>query len=141
MGNERTRVLVIEDDDVLRAALVRALLDRDGCVVCVVAGAAAALAALREEAPHLVVADMDAGGAELLAAVGPTPDGRAGVPFIALSRQGDLTSRLAAFERGADDVLALPFSPEELLARVNVLMRRSYAKRIPMPHRIRGGNR
>jgi DNA-binding response OmpR family regulator len=45
---------------------------------------------------------------------------------IALTRRGDLKSKLQAFEQGVDDILTVPFSPEELVARVLALMRRSY---------------
>ena len=48
--------------------------------------------------------------------------GRAG---LALTRRGDLRTKLEAFERGVDDIMTLPFSPEELLARVLALVRRS----------------
>ena len=46
--------------------------------------------------------------------------------MIALTRRGDLKTKLAAFERGVDDILTVPFSPEELVARVLALMRRTY---------------
>ena len=46
--------------------------------------------------------------------------------MIALTRRGDLRTKLAAFDRGADDILTVPFSPEELVARTLALMRRSY---------------
>jgi len=48
------------------------------------------------------------------------------VPTLALTRRGDLKSKLAAFERGVDDILTLPFSPEEFVARVLAVMRRTY---------------
>jgi len=44
---------------------------------------------------------------------------------IALTRQGDLQTKLSAFDRGADEVLLVPFSAEELLARVRALWRRA----------------
>ena len=43
------------------------------------------------------------------------------------TRRGDLKRKLAAFEAGVDDILAVPFAPEELLARVIALVRRSYS--------------
>jgi DNA-binding response OmpR family regulator len=47
-------------------------------------------------------------------------------PLIALTRRGDLKAKLTAFERGVDDILTVPFSPEEFVARVVAIMRRSY---------------
>ena len=54
------------------------------------------------------------------------------LPAIALTRRGDLKGKLAAFEQGADDILAIPFSPEELLARVLAVTRRAYGGSIPL---------
>ena len=48
------------------------------------------------------------------------------LPVIALTRRGDLKAKLAAFERGVDDILTVPFSPEEFVARVLAVMRRTY---------------
>lgn len=77
--------------------------------------------------PHLVVLDMDTAGSEFLnriADASRTADGPP--PVIALTRRGDLKAKLAAFERGVDDILTVPFSPEEFVARVVAIMRRSY---------------
>ena len=48
------------------------------------------------------------------------------LPVIALTRRGDLATKLAAFEQGVDDILTVPFSPEEFVARTLALMRRTY---------------
>lgn len=48
------------------------------------------------------------------------------LPVIALTRRGDLKSKLTAFEQGVDDILTVPFSPEELVARAVAVMRRTY---------------
>ena len=50
------------------------------------------------------------------------------VPVIALTRRGDLKTKLEAFERGVDDILTVPFSPEELVARALAVMRRTYGE-------------
>ena len=77
--------------------------------------------------PHLVVLDMDAAGSEILERVArPSRKGGSPPPVIALTRRGDLKAKLAAFERGVDDILTVPFSPEEFVARVVAIMRRSY---------------
>jgi two-component system, OmpR family, KDP operon response regulator KdpE len=69
--------------------------------------------------------DLDAG--EVLQQVGASAGGGARLPVIGLTRRGDLKSKLAAFDAGVDDILTIPFAPEELLARVFALMRRSYS--------------
>ena len=55
----------------------------------------------------------------------PTREGGR-LPVIALTRRGDLKAKLTAFERGVDDILTVPFSPEEFVARVLAIMRRTY---------------
>ena len=46
-------------------------------------------------------------------------------PVIGLTRRGDLKIKLRAFDLGVDDILTMPFSPEELLARAIVISRRA----------------
>ena len=69
---------------------------------------------------------MDAAGSRILERLADAtqPGGR--LPIIALTRRGDLKAKLAAFERGVDDILTVPFSPEEFVARVLAIMRRTY---------------
>src|SRR5215216_4781211 len=62
----------------------------------------------------------------------PGADGRDRTPVLALTRRGDLKTKLAAFEQGVDDIMTMPFSPEELLARVLVVTRRTYGKQVPL---------
>jgi two-component system KDP operon response regulator KdpE len=91
--------------------------------------AAEALVVLGQWRPHLVLLDMDlegVAGARVMDRVGPGGPGGGPVPAIALTRRGDLRTKLEAFERGVDDILTLPFAPEELLARVVALVRRSH---------------
>ncbi|HEX7196059.1 MAG TPA: hypothetical protein VF364_04395, partial [Candidatus Limnocylindria bacterium] len=51
------------------------------------------------------------------------------IPILGLVRRGDLSTKLSAFKRGVDDVLVVPFSPLELLARSMVIARRSTGRR------------
>jgi DNA-binding response OmpR family regulator len=86
-----------------------------------------ASAVLGDWAPHLVVLDMEAAGSGILERVSEAlRQGGSAPPVIALTRRGDLKAKLAAFERGVDDILTVPFSPEEFVARVVAVMRRSY---------------
>jgi DNA-binding response OmpR family regulator len=79
-----------------------------------------------EWVPHLAVVDMDHDdSAELLQYLGASNSLTASAtPVLGLTRRGDLPNKLKAFSLGVDDILAVPFSPEELLARAIVITRR-----------------
>jgi DNA-binding response OmpR family regulator len=63
----------------------------------------------------------------MLARLGYTaPPSAARVPVVALTRRGDLKAKLEAFDQGVDDLLSVPFSPEELVARVLAVLRRAH---------------
>jgi DNA-binding response OmpR family regulator len=85
------------------------------------------VAALTEWRPHLVLLDMDLDGARMMEMLTATPVVGMRLPVIGLTRRGDLKTKLAAFESGVDDILTVPFAPEELLARVIALVRRAYS--------------
>lgn len=113
------RALLVIDQHVL-ADVVRLALDHHGHTITrVVSTGQEAASAVADWGPHLVILDMDIGGNGTLPRFG-------GLPVIALTRRGDLQSRLAAFRQGVDDVLTVPFSPEEFVARVVAVMRRTY---------------
>jgi len=118
------RALLVIDQVVL-ADVVKLALNHGSYHTQVARTVEAVAAALTDWKPHLVVADMDIAGSNILERIADgTPQGR--LPVIALTRRGDLKSKLAAFERGVDDILVVPFSPEEFVARVLALMRRTY---------------
>jgi len=90
---------------------------------------AEATVVLDEWRPHLAVVDMDIGGDRLMQHLDRSDTaGGSRIPTLALTRRGDLGTKLAAFEQGVDDIMTIPFSPEELLARVLVITRRSYGR-------------
>ena len=78
--------------------------------------------------PHMAVVDMDhEESADLLRRLGVSNTLRRSVtPVLGLTRRGDLNTKLRAFELGVDDILTVPFSPEELLARAIVITRRAW---------------
>jgi len=119
------RLLVVADRQAL-AQLIVLTLNHGVYVSRVAATLAEATALLERWRPQLVVLDMDVCGAARLAHLGALPSGTEHPPVIALTRRGDLKSKLQAFEQGVDDILTVPFPPEELVARVLALMRRSY---------------
>ncbi len=106
--------------------LVKLTLNHGLYLTQVVTTAAEAATILSEWQPHLLILDMDLHADQVLHAVGARA-GATRLPVIGLTRRGDLKSKLAAFEAGVDDILTIPFAPEELLARVIALMRRSYS--------------
>jgi DNA-binding response OmpR family regulator len=94
---------------------------------------------LGEWQPHLAILDMDLDGAQIMALLGVTPVGGLRLPVIGLTRRGDLKTKLAAFEAGVDDILTVPFAPEELLARVIALVRRAYSDAVTFTPLIKLG--
>lgn len=132
------RVLTVLEKPVL-AEVVRLALSHGPFIVRAVGDEAHAIAMLDEWQPHLGIIDMDVGHVSLLDRLSQGPSTIDRIPSIALTRRGDLETKLTAFEHGVDDILAVPFSPEELLARVLALMRRSYGTAIAFTPTIRLG--
>jgi DNA-binding response OmpR family regulator len=87
---------------------------------------AEAVTALASWQPHLVLLDMDIDGPAIMDQIGARNTGGGRLPVLALTRRGDLRTKLAALEVGADDILDMPFAVDELAARVIALLRRSY---------------
>lgn len=96
---------------------------------------------LSEWHPHLAVVDMDHDDSSaMLERVGASNTlTRSVTPVLGLTRRGDLKTKLRAFELGVDDILAVPFSPEELLARSVVITRRASGTDRPIVPTIRLG--
>jgi DNA-binding response OmpR family regulator len=88
---------------------------------------AEAEAILTDWQPHLAVVDMDHDeSTALLGRLGAANRlTKRTTPALGLTRSGDLKTKLHAFDLGVDDILTVPFSPEELLARAIVLTRRA----------------
>jgi len=92
-----------------------------------VAGGAAALAAIRSRPPDLVVLDVmlpDISGFEVLTRLREDSD----VPVIMLTARGAEAERIAGLTGGADDYLAKPFNPLELIARIRAILKRAPAR-------------
>ncbi len=85
----------------------------------------AAKAAIAEWKPNLLLLDIDL---ESGAAIQLIDEARAAGPtgVIALTRRSDLRGKLDAFERGADDYIGVPFVPDDLVARIRAVLRRTY---------------
>ncbi|MFY9824814.1 MAG: response regulator transcription factor [Thermoanaerobaculia bacterium] len=113
-------------DQRVLADVVSLALNHGRYIIRVASTGQEATSAVADWSPHLVVLDMDIAGNEMLKRFGTATLEGGRFPVIALTRRGDLKSKLTAFEQGVDDILTIPFSPEELVARVVAVMRRTY---------------
>jgi excisionase family DNA binding protein len=116
------RILIVDDDDGLRAFL-RAALEGDGCVVREAASAEEGLAALDEELPDLILLDVEMpqmNGIEMLQRVRER-HGVETIPVVMFS--GKVEAEEAAEEAGAQAFIGKPFDPAELLASTRQLLR------------------
>jgi DNA-binding response OmpR family regulator len=127
-GRGPLRVLLVLDQPLLAEVVRLALAHAPGDFSARRApDAAAAIGVLGQWRPHLAVVDMDLAHGEILARLGYTaPPSAERVPVVALTRRGDLKAKLAAFDQGVDDLLSVPFSPEELVARILAVLRRAF---------------
>ena len=119
------RVLVVLDRPMM-IELIKMTLNHGVYTTRTATRATEVAAALTEWQPHLAIFDMDLDGMQIMTLLGATPVGGIRLPVIGLTRRGDLKTKLASFEAGVDDILTVPFAPEELLARVIALVRRAY---------------
>ncbi|WP_437963125.1 response regulator [Sorangium sp. So ce260] len=118
-GGVRSRVLLAEDDADMREGVRQLLAERHEVVTAV--DGEAALAAARDQPPDLVLADVRMprlDGLSLLHQLRKDPR-TATVPVILLSARAGEEARIEGLQLGADDYLVKPFSPRELLARVD----------------------
>ncbi|MDQ3810901.1 MAG: response regulator transcription factor [Chloroflexota bacterium] len=118
-------LLVLDRQTVLE--MIKLTLNHGVYTTRTASSAPAALAVVDDWQPHLVVFDADLDGQHVMQRVVGRAGGSTRLPAIALTRRGDLRTKLAAFEWGVDDILTIPFAPEELLARVVAVLRRSYS--------------
>ncbi|MFI1532897.1 response regulator transcription factor [Streptomyces anandii] len=117
------RVLVVDDDPTV-AEVVSGYLDRAGHVVDRAGDGPTALARAAAHRPDLVVLDLMLPGMDGLE-VCRRIRGRGPVPVIMLTARGDEDDRILGLEVGADDYVTKPFSPRELVLRVESVLRRT----------------
>src|SRR4051812_21749315 len=121
-----TRVLVVEDDPDI-AELVARYLEKAGYVASRVSSGRDAIDAVRTKPPDLIVLDRmlpHVDGLEVCRQLRASP-ATASIPIIMLTARAEESERIVGLEMGADDYVAKPFSPNELVARVRALLRRT----------------
>jgi DNA-binding response OmpR family regulator len=122
---ETGTVLVVEDEREIREVL-RRYLERAGFAVLTTGSGAQALQMLDEDASDLVVLDLglpDVDGTEVLRAA----RAGCGVPVIVLTARSEVADRIRGLELGADDYVTKPFSPAEVVLRVQAVLHRTRA--------------
>jgi DNA-binding response OmpR family regulator len=137
---EAHRALVLHDRQLV-VDLIELTLNHGLFVVRAAHTLAEAEAILAEWQPHITLIDMDHDDSTaLLGRLGASNTLRRSVtPVLGLTRRGDLQTKLKAFDLGVDDILTVPFSPEELLARTIVITRRATGTDRPIVPTIKLG--
>jgi DNA-binding response OmpR family regulator len=135
--DDARHALVLHDRPLV-VDLIELTLNHGLFVVRAAQSLAEAEAILQQWRPHIGVVDMDhPDSVTLLERLGAsnTLAGSA-TPILGLTRRGDLPTKLKAFDLGVDDILTVPFSPEELLARCVVITRRAFGTDRPIVPKI-----
>lgn len=118
----KKRILIVEDDRDISTLLTLELQDA-GFQVSSYETGVRGLSAVREDTPDLVVLDLglpDLNGAEIARRIRHTED----TPIIILTAADDVGTKVEMLNAGADDYLAKPFHSDELIARINVQLRK-----------------
>ena len=125
MDQETARILVVDDDSELRH-LIKEYLQKNGFNVDTVESGETMDGYLDNSKADLIILDLMLPGEHGLS-IAQRLKKQMEIPIIIVSAQGDDVDRIVGLEIGADDYLAKPFNPRELLARVRAVLRRSSA--------------
>lgn len=131
MSEKSAKILLVDDDTALTELLSEYLTEAGMEVFCA-GGADEALKSLEAQEIDLAVLDImmpGMSGLELL----PVIRGRWSMPVIMLTGRGEDIDRILGLEMGADDYLAKPANPRELLARIRAVLRRSEGGKADTP--------
>jgi two-component system phosphate regulon response regulator PhoB len=125
MSANKTHILIVEDEAPL-VELLRYNLERAGYRVTAAGDGEAAMRAIDEDRPDLVLLDWMLplmSGIEVCRQLRRAP-GTANIPIIVLTARGEEHDRVRGLDAGADDYVSKPFSPAELIARIRAVLRR-----------------
>jgi two-component system, OmpR family, response regulator MprA len=148
----RPQILVVDDERAVRDALARAL-ELGGFDVALAADGTEGLGLVQRDSPDVVVLDLMMPGLDGLQACQILRARGDRTPVLMLTARTEVSSRVEGLEAGADDYLIKPFALEELLARLNALLRRhrsdkpeqqlSFSDLVldPVAHEVRRGER
>lgn len=125
MTSDKTSILIVEDEPAIMQ-LVSFTVKAAGWEAVLATTAAQGWEALKERQPKLILLDWmlpDQSGLQLLSRIRADFNFKA-IPVIMLTAKGLEEDKIAGLDRGADDYVTKPFSPRELTARINALLRR-----------------
>jgi DNA-binding response OmpR family regulator len=132
--NARTRLLVVDDDPSVRS-LLREYLDGHGFAVAEAANGAQMRAEIERELADAVLLDIRLPGEDGLVLARYLRE-RYDLGILMVTASGDVVDRVVGLELGADDYIAKPFSPRELVARVKAVLRRFERPLAPSPLKV-----
>lgn len=124
MNSKPTRIVVVDDDPKLRDLLRRYLTDQ-GLDVHLAADAQSLSKLLLRDQFSLIILDLMLPGEDGLSILRKLRGSNDQTPVILLTAKGEDIDRIIGLEMGADDYLAKPFNPRELLARIHAVLRRT----------------
>lgn len=122
-------IIMVIDDEAQMRKMIRTFLEKDGYKVVEATDGTDALSLLPKVKPHLLILDV----------MMPFMDGftfakeikaKSSIPLIFLSAKGEEWDKVHGLKLGGDDYIVKPFMPEELLARIESVLRRSYGQNI-----------
>ena len=120
---KQDHILIVDDDAEIRG-LLGEYLQKQGYRATAVADGKGLRAAMEKSRPDVIVLDLMLPGEDGLALCRDLR-ARSEIPIIMLTARGDETDRIVGLELGADDYVAKPFNPRELLARIKSVLRRT----------------
>ena len=124
----KAHILIVDDDSRI-TDLLRRILAYEGYSVAIAASGSEALNRSLERPPDLIVLDIMMPGLDGLEVAQRLREAGDNVPILMLTARDTVADRVKGLETGADDYLVKPFAPEELVARVKALLRRSQEDR------------
>jgi len=129
MNMNKKNILIVDDEPDL-VELVSYNLKKEGFIVSTAADGEEALQKIKKTAFHIILLDLmlpGLQGMELCRIIRANPKTEH-VPIIMLTAKGEESDKIRGLETGADDYMTKPFSPKELIARVNAVLRRAGAR-------------
>ncbi|MEC7518501.1 MAG: response regulator transcription factor [Myxococcota bacterium] len=134
--------ILIVDDEPDIVELIDYNLTSAGYSVTTARDGASAMAEVRRQRPDLILLDLmlpDVSGTEVCRRLRKDPS-MEGVPIMMITARGDEIDRVVGFELGADDYVTKPFSPRELVLRVQAVLRRTKPKSATKSERLQIGS-